>query len=73
MNRSVCTVLVVILAAMMNHGLAADPQEPVVLKGHTKAVSALAWAADGKTVATAGDDRTIRLWDPPTGRQTAGE
>jgi Tol biopolymer transport system component len=31
----------------------------------------VAWAADGKTVATAGDDRTIRVWDPATGRQTA--
>jgi WD40 repeat protein len=61
----------VILAAVMDPGLAADPPEPVVLKGHTKAVSAVAWAADGKAVATAGDDRTIRVWDPATGRQTA--
>lgn len=65
------TVVVVILAAVTNLGGAADPPEPVVLKGHTKAVSALAWAADGKVVATASDDRTIRVWDAVTGRQTA--
>jgi WD40 repeat protein len=55
----------------MNPELAADPPEPVVLKGHTRAVTAVAWAADGKAVATAGDDRTIRVWNPATGRQTA--
>jgi len=56
-----------ILAVVLNSGRAA---EPVVLKGHTKAVTALAWGADGKTVATAGDDRAILMWDSETGRQT---
>jgi WD40 repeat protein len=64
-------VAALILAAVANPGRAADPPEPVVLKGHTKAVSAVAWAADGKAVATAGDDRSIRVWDPATGKQTA--
>ena len=71
MNEIRAAVVTVILTAVMNPGLAADPPEPVVLKGHTKAVSTVAWAADGKAVATAGDDRTIRVWDPATGRQTA--
>ena len=48
-------------------------REPVVLKGHTKAVSAVAWADDGKAVVTAGDDRTIRAWDPATGRRVPAE
>ena len=50
---------------------AVDPPKPVVLKGHTKGVSTVAWSADGKTVATASYDRTIRLWDPLSARQVA--
>jgi WD40 repeat protein len=64
-------VVALILAAVTSSGRAAELPEPVVLKGHAKAVSAVAWSADGKAVATAGDDRTIRLWDPATGQQTA--
>ena len=62
--------LVVILSAMINQGLASDATAPVMLKGHTEGVSSLAWSSDGSAVATAGDDRTIRLWDPVTGHQT---
>ena len=52
-------------------GLTAAPPEPIDLTGHTGAVTTITWAADGTTLATAGDDRTIRLWDTGTGRQTA--
>jgi len=61
--------VMILLTAVMNPGLAAEPPEPVVLKGHTKSVSALAWASDGKSVASAGDDRSIRVWDPATGKE----
>lgn len=63
--------VVFVLTAVTNAGLAADLSEPVLLKGHTKEVSALVWSADGKAVATASTDRTIRVWDPATGQQTA--
>lgn len=68
MSAARAAVVAVMLAAVTVTG---QPVEPVVLKGHTKAVTAVAWAADGKAVATAGDDRTIRVWDPVSGKQTA--
>jgi WD40 repeat protein len=69
--HSLRMAVVVVFAAATNLGLAADPHEPLVLQGHTKAVSVVAWATDGSAVATASDDRSIRIWDPATGRQTA--
>ncbi len=63
--------VVLMLVGVTNLGLAADSPGPVVLQGHTKGVSSLAWAADGSAIATASDDRTIRMWNPATGDQTA--
>jgi WD40 repeat protein len=41
------------------------------LMGHTGPVWAVAFAPDGKTVATGSDDTTLRFWDPATGHETA--
>src|SRR5262249_39727364 len=39
------------------------------LKGHTDTVKALEFSPDGKTVATAGNDSSIRLWDASDGTE----
>jgi WD40 repeat protein len=41
-----------------------------VEKAHGGAVAALAYAADGKTLVSAGADKLVKLWDPVKGAET---
>lgn len=63
--------IVLILESLIATGSAAEPPRTIELQGHTQAVTTIAWAADGMSLATAGDDRTIRTWEIAAGRLIA--
>jgi hypothetical protein len=59
--------------AVTTSGTSGAPRNPdskglQSLIGHTSTVSAVAWSPDGKTLATAGLDWMVVLWDPATSR-----
>jgi len=43
--------------------------DPTVFAGHGKAIVSVGFAADGKGILSAGEDETVRRWDPETGKE----
>src|SRR5262249_33941761 len=48
---------------------AAGGKERVCLKGHEGPVQSAVLSADGRTAASVGSDRTLRVWDVSTGKE----
>src|SRR5437660_886607 len=60
----------VCLSLILTSSLAAEePKLRYTLQGHTKAVVCVTFSPDGKTLATASADQTVKLWDMPPGQE----
>jgi WD40 repeat protein len=55
-------------AAVSQPPMSSESRPAAVLNGHTDTVQAVAFAPDGKVLASGSDDRTIKLWEVPSGR-----
>jgi WD40 repeat protein len=61
------TVIIPLLLLTTPPAGQADQPQAVTLKGHAGWVGAVAFAPDGKTLASASADGTIKFWDPARG------
>ena len=49
--------------------MAGAPEKTVLLEGHADAIQSIAFAKDGSRAVTGSADRTVKVWDPLSGRE----
>ena len=62
------TLMQFMLLSLLSLNVFAQDFPVTVLKGHTEAISSIAFSPDGQTLASGSLDDTIRLWDVNTGK-----
>ena len=60
-----------LLALQAVQAAKSKPKREPAFEGHTATVNAVAFSSDGQQAASGSDDRTIRIWEIPSGRLLA--